>query len=238
MKIVFSVYSENRITEEKQLHFSDIIETEMSLSQIDEHLKLQDRYHSVLEGGQGLAFWDIYCFGDFVQDVIEKVKSIPVSEKSTNISYEPKVLIIQQFNPGNSDYIVYPEDDCFFYHISRFECGASGFGAIIALTQSDPIFAAIIVETIKYFVVKLWRIIFRNKNNDSNTQNNRIVYFKAKRFYSSFEQITNIDKENCSIVELKRITGGKYKVRVRTIDNEVFNVKSTSSGKIVNLSKV
>lgn len=183
MKVLFSVYLENRLTEEKQLYFSDIIETKLTISQIDKHLEVNDHFRSVLEAGQNLAFWDIYCYYNFTQDVINKIKNIPNAKTESPTIEEPTVLEIQELNPGNANAVFYSNiSECYFYRVTRVECGASGFSAIIAYIKDDPILSGTIVEVIKMMVVKLWRLIFRRKNIATTQYKRKMLYFHAKQF--------------------------------------------------------
>lgn len=236
MKILFSVYYEDRNTGTKELHFSNIIETEMSNSQIHEHLKLYDRFHSVLEAGKSLAFLDIYCFGDYVCDVVDKVRTIPQEKSKLVTTKEPSVMRIENYNPGNSDVVFYPAtDDYYFYRVSRYECGASGFSSVIAYIQKDPILATIIFELLKGIAVKLFTFLFSGKYTKKRLPDSQTIYFHTKRFYREFCKMTNTDRFNCQIVGLQRLKTGKFKVKVRTLKGEVYEVKANHKGKIYSL---
>lgn len=243
MKILFSVYSENRETEDCHLIFSEVVETEMTISKIDEYLEIYDLFRSVLEVGQNLAFWDIYCFGDFEQVVINKIKAIPITNTKMVALKEPTVLKIQEFDPGNADSPFYPNiNECYFYKVSRFECGASSFDAIIAYIQKDPILAGVIgsmlFEFCKMLVAKLYKFVNTKKGQDKILPTSQKFYFSAKKFYRNFQQITNVDRTNCQIVRIKKIKNGKFTIIVRTLNGEAFDIKATYSGKIENLNTI
>lgn len=52
---------------------------------------------------------------------------------------------------------------------------------------------------------------------------------------NNFKIITNIERADCQIVGLQKIKGGKFKVKVRTLNNEIYEVKATDKGKIETL---
>ena len=55
----------------------------------------------------------------------------------------------------------------------------------------------------------------------------------ADRFYRNFSIM--VTKEDCQIVKIKQLKNGKFKVRVRTILNETYDVKCNWNGKIISL---
>lgn len=85
-----------------------------------------------MEVGNNLTFWDIYCFFDISSEIIERINDIPRTNNPHFPVKEPKVLCVEEFEPGNADAPSYPEQSkCFIYKLSRYECGASGFDAIV-----------------------------------------------------------------------------------------------------------
>ncbi|MBR2405607.1 MAG: hypothetical protein IKB04_00960 [Clostridia bacterium] len=243
MKILFSVYSEDLDTEMRQLLFSDIIETEMTVPEIDNLLEIYDLFWSNLEVGQNLAFWDIFCFGEFEQELIDKIRMIPLAKTEVVTTAEPTILRIQEYDPGNTDSAFYPDiRKCYFYKISRYERGASSFGAIIALIQNDPILAGVvgsaIFETGKYLLSKLWKILFKKSDPQIFRSRRRTLYLRAKRFYVNFQKMTNINRDQCQIVGLERTRGGKLKVRVRTLHDGAYEIIATAKGKIEKLTLI
>ena len=242
MKIVFSVYLEDFETEKKQLKFCEIVETKMTMSQLDKHLQIYDGFRSVLEVGVNIAFWDIYCFFDITNDIIDKIKKIPRDEVHKRGVAEPCVIKLQKFDPGNADTPFFPDGDSYyFYRVSRFELGASALDAIVALIQNDPILvrvlSTIIFELIKNIWSKLCIKLFPGKEY-KNKYTKQTLYFSTKKFYRNFELIANINKSDCQIVGLQKIKGNRYKVRVRTIHNECYEIQSTFRGKILQLNLI
>ena len=84
-------------------------------------------------------------FFDNSFEIIERINDIPKSNRHHFPVKEPKVLCIEEFDPGNADAPCYPElGKCFVYKLSGYECGAS---LIISIVQ----FCAKFPYTIKVF---------------------------------------------------------------------------------------
>ena len=57
----------------------------------------------------------------------ERINNIPRTNSHHFPVKEPKVLCVEEVDPGNADAPCYPEQGkCFIYKLSRYECGASG----------------------------------------------------------------------------------------------------------------
>lgn len=245
MKILFSVYTEDHDTEERVLKYKTTIETDIEIEEIDSRLQLYDGFHSVLEVGNNLTFWDIYCFFDISSDIIERINDIPRTNSPHFPAEEPKVLCVEEFDPGNADAPCYPElSKCFVYKLSRYECGASGFDAIVVWASSHPwlmvFIGGFIWDITKCFVLSLRKTLRKmlgKKEREYNEQKRKqIVYFKVAKFYRNFSKMVNVAKFDCQIVYLKRIRGGSFEVHVRTVADEYYVVKCSCHGKIISLA--
>lgn len=237
MKVLFSVYFEDRSTETKTLHFVKAIETNMQFSQIEDFLELNDRFYSELEVSQNLAFWDIYCFDDFYVKVIEKICSIPVDKASKELLKEPSVLVIQHSDPSSASNSSYPSaEEALFYRIYRFECGASGFHTLIAYIQNDPVFAGVVGSAVYQIIDSIlaffWRLLPFDTSSGKRPYKKRKVYFSVKHFNQNFEELTGVEKADFRIVGLQKKRGGLFDVKVRIITGEKYKVVSTGKGKI------
>ena len=241
MKILFTVYKEEYDTGERMLEFTKTILTDMNIEEIDNGLQLYEGFHSVLEVGDNLTFWDIYCFWDITQDIIERINNISISKMSTISQKEPNVLHIEEYNPGNADTPCYPDrSKCFMYRLTRYECGASGFNEIVIWASNHPWLMVFIggfiwdiTKSIFTCIGKvLNNILGHKKNTRTIREHKQTVYFAVAKFYHNFSKMANLDKADCQIVYLKRIRGGNFEVHVRTVKNEHYVVKCTCSGKI------
>lgn len=243
MRIIFSVFTEDYNTQVRKLCFSKLIETSMTIEQIDSYLQIYDLFHSELEVGVNLAFWDIYCFGNFEQEIIGKIKSIPLSKSEKEIKKEPRILKIEEFDPGNTDVPFYPDlSTCYFYRVSRYECGASSFDAMVAYIVENSILSNVVSSVIFRLLEKMFSSIIEmfklDKKNKNRIRKRKKLYFSIKDFYKNFYQMTNIRKFDCQIVELNKKENKGYYIRVRTVKNECYEVEADYRGRIKSLCLV
>ena len=131
---------------------------------------------------------------------------------------------------------------CFVYKLSRYECGASSFDAIVVWASSHPwlmvFIGGLIWDITKCFVSNLWKTLKKmigKKGENNEPKRKQIVYFEVAKFYRNFSKIANVDKSACQIVYLKRIRGGSFEVHVRTEVDEFYVVKCNYTGKIISL---
>lgn len=244
MKILFSVYFEDHETDENELLYTRTVETNLKIEEIDTLLQIYDGFHSVLEVGRNLCFWDIYCFFANIDDLKEKISSIPAHTSEIKDYVLPEIIVIKCFNPGNSGSEFYPDDEnCFAYRIVRYECGASGFESIVMFAADHPWLMVFIGGAIWDFTKYLWNKLmklFKKRNSVVNKRNSheKTVCFSVKKCYQSFFEMTKIPYEDCQIVFLKRTKNNIFDVRIRTINNECFNMKCTRKGKITSMKPV
>ena len=234
MKIVFSIYLEDGETGRVFLKYSDVVETDLSIKQIDERLQLYDLFHSELTVGHTLSFWDIYFWGNIPNDIIDKVKSIPEVHSYRETYREPCFLRVGEFDPGNTDSAIYPDiGDCYFYRISRYERGASGFGTFIAKGIASPI----MISLVSSFIYDILRSLFKRKNREIDSK--RALYLlNVRKFWNNFCKATNLDKFSCQMVFLTRIDDGKYEIHVRNIQQECYQVVCDNRGRIESLKLI
>lgn len=245
MRILFSLYQENRETGDKVFLFDKLVETHLKIQEIDNLMQLNEGFRSVLVVGENLCFWDIYCLIDNEVEVKNAILRVPNSNDKKISHKNPKVFIVEEFNPGNSDCFFYPDEEtCFAYRMERYECGASGFELIVLWAASNPLhmifIGGFIWDMVKWGGIKICKKLFMaHKSGDTEQINlgKRKLYFHAEKFYKNFEKITNIPKFNCQIVFLERKDGCIYEIHVRTIKNEKFITTCHINGGILSLKK-
>lgn len=244
MKILFSVYKEDHETEEREFLFSKTVVTDIGIEEIDSRLELYEGFHSVLEVGRNLVFWDIYSFFVDEQELVRKINDIPIVEVEEKQAKEPKFLMLEEFDPGNADDASYPDvSRCFMYRIERYECGASGFETLIAWLLCHPFLMNLACsftwDMIKFFALSIgnwFRVWFGCKVNDRPERSSKKLYYlNCSRFYRDFSKAANVAKKDCQIVNIKPVKNGKFKVCVRTMSNETYDVKCNRNGKIISL---
>ena len=162
MKVLFSLYRENPETEESQLVHFRLLESTLTVEEIDGRLQLYEGFRSDLTVGERLCFWDIYCFFDDVEAVWARIEGIPVSPGASAPRRFPRAFILETFNPGNSDDPFYPDENaCAAYRARRFERGASGFEQVVLWAAGHSIemlfIGGAVWDTVKWIGSRLFR---------------------------------------------------------------------------------
>ena len=247
MKIVFSLYKEDYESAAKTLFFTKVVNTDLSLEQIDKILQVYDGFHSCLEGGQNILFWDIYSYFLDLDSLKERINSIPISiDNQPAVIERPIVLALEEFDPGSVSDPSYPKSHSYFLlQIKRYECGANSADAILWVAQfvsAHPILMIFISgqiwDTTKWLFEKISTLVAsRPKSNQSEkvSPNNRQLFFYPNKFFRNFKRLTSIKKRNYQIVGLAPKKQNYYIVHVRTLSNERYIVHCTYNGKIISL---
>ncbi len=202
MRILFTLYSEDYETANQALFFSKLINTNLDLKKIDGILKLYDGFHSTLEGGENILFWDIYSYFANLEVLKNKITAIPTSdEQNFSVNY-PKVLVIEHFSPGPVSTPNYPANNTYFsLHVTRYECGADSYDAIVMWASNHPwlmvFIGGFLWDMTKWMGVKVRKRIKERLmliNGKGTHREKRIVFFAIKQFYRNFEKMTSIKK--------------------------------------------
>lgn len=245
MRILFSLYQENRETGDKVFLFDKLVETNLKIQEIDDLMQLNEGFRSVLVVGENLCFWDIYCLIENELEIKNAILKVRNSYDKKFPYKSPKVFIVEEYDSGNSDGFFYPDEEtCFAYRMERYECGASGFGLIVLWAANNPLhmifIGGFIWDMTKWVGVKIYRKLFaahRSGDKEQISLGKRKLYFNAEKFYKNFEKITNIPKFNCQIVFLERRDDCVYVIHVRTIKNEKYITTCHMNGKILSLKE-
>lgn len=244
MIILFSVHNEDFETEESKLIYTKTVETNMPIAEIDALLQLYDGFHSVLEVGQNICFWDIYCYFENTDELQEKISSIPMDKVEPKEFILPKVLVIKEFDPESPESAFYPdENSCFAYRLTRYELGASSYEAIVMFASNHP-WLMVFIGGAMWDITKLLYSTFikliKRKTNVVNYRGSqkKTVCFSVRKCYRNFSHMTKIPEEDCQIVSLRRRYNNSFDVRIRTINNQCFSVRCTCKGKIVTIKPI
>lgn len=245
MRILFSLYQENRETGDKAFLFDKVVETHLKIQEIDDLMQLNEGFRSVLVVGENLCFWDIYSLIENEEEIKNAILKVPNSYDKKIPHTSPKVFVIEEFDPGNSDGFFYPDEEtCFAYRMERYECGASGFDLIVLWAANNPVhmifIGGFIWDMTKRVGIKIYRKLcgaFRSGDGEKISLGKKKLYFNSGKFYKNFEKITNIPKFNCQIVFLECKDDCIYEIHVRTIKNEKFITTCHINGKILSLNK-
>ena len=233
MKILLSLYEEDHDTGNHSLVFSKWISTDWNITQIDDYLELHEGFHSELTIGQNLSFWDIFCFFSNIQELVARIEKIPATMQEDTNPITPTFLRVSEYNPGNTDNAEYPDlHSVFLYSVSRYECGASGYEAVVYWMSTHPLEMMFIGGIVYDGCKSLLRKALRAVNVRFPGTSQRPMALRVKRLYKNFERITHIKTSECQIVKLKRMKTGVFSLIIRTSTNEKYKVQCLANGKI------
>jgi len=236
MKILMSIYNEEVFSDDHFLVFSEWVSTDWSIAQIQDYLELYEGFRSELTVGQNLSFWDIFCFYEDIQELIAKIKKIPIAVQENMDSVSPMFLRANEYDSNSEKCIEDSEDhNLFLYSIGRFECGASGYESIVYWMSAHPVemmfIGGLVYDACKSFLGK----VLEHFNIQFSQDTRRPVFLMIRQFYKNFEKITHIKAKECQIVKLKRMKTGVFSLIVRTSTNKQYKVQSLATGKIKSL---
>lgn len=239
MRILFSVFKEDIIDGKIEKKFEEMVETKASISEIDPLFDINDGFQSIMFVGKTLSFWDIYCFHNQEQTIIKRIKSITREKCSKKPrEKEPLLLLLNSYGPGDSKELSYPDPErCYFYQLSRFECGASGFGEIISYIKEDPVLASFIGGVLIEFI-RIVVNLFRKNNKINSKKKPAIIFLDVGNLKNCFSKITEIKKKDIQIVALQKFKKGKYVVNIRTASNSKYEVVTNRKGVIQSLQQL
>lgn len=230
MKILFSVYKEDKDSEEVTFVYRECIITDVTIQDIDKKLNLYDGFHYDLIVGQTICFWDIYCFFDDYNDIIDKIISITRVEEKENSYKESKVLLMEPYDPGDVGDAKLPDfEKTFLFKLNRYECGANSYEAVILWFCEHPLAFAMMYDSFKFAIRHIFRAL---KINTWDWMNKSYVYLNIDSFYKNFSKAVQKKREHCQIIYIHTNDRDDIDVTVRTIDGEKYYVKSNARGKI------
>lgn len=240
VKILFSVFNEDRETNKTEFIFSQEVETEWSIKQIETHFELFDLFRSSIIAGKNLCFWDIYLFSNDAQDIVLKIKQIPTMKTQTRIEViKSSFIVVEEFDPGNADSPQYPDWNSYtIYACDRFECGASSFYSFLVKIMEQPLTQGVITNFAYDVLKKIFVSIFCRQHDTQVGKNKKIYYLSLSRFYKNFSRAINMKTSNFQMISLKRLKLGNFRIRVRTIANEYYEVRCAFTGKIASFKLI
>lgn len=239
MRILFSVFTEDRETGNIEIITSVWVQTNWTAQQIDQHIGLFDGFRSNIVIGEHLSFFDYYCFFADVGALIQKIKSIPNHDKHDNHTHTPSVFRVHKFNPGNTDTPQYPSNSsCFLYNLERYECGVSGFTAIACWASAHPLemmfIGGLVYDFSKWAISRVLRC-FRLKTATTDT---RPLVLNTKKLYRNFSKATGICVDDCQITKFHRLRAGVFHVAIRTSEDKKYKLKCNANGTVESLEEI
>lgn len=239
MKILFSIYSEDRETESVELKKTIQLQTDWSAKQIDEHIALYEGFHSEIVIGDNLSFFDYFCFYADYEDLIGRIEAIPTINHVEERMVAPRVFRVKAFDPGRPIEPNYPENDNYYLlDLNRYECGASSYSAFVYWASSHPIEMAFIFNVVydfsKWFILRVLKYLKIIRYDRSI----RPMVLNTKKLYRNFSKAVNVTAKDCQITKINRVKVGSYHVKMRTSTGRRFKLRCSSSGEIESLEEI
>ena len=238
MRVLFSVYNENLVDGVSSKLYDEMVETAIPIKEIDPFGDITDGFKSMLFVGRTLSFWDIYCFHDQEQIIIQNIKSIPRSHVDTVVeAKEPSILIIQYHSDDVGMPISSEQRNYYYYQIDRFECGASSIGEVIAIICNNPWFVGILTgvaanQLTPFLHNKITKLLHINVQSGIEKNTQTTVRMNIDQLKKNFSKISGIKKTDYQIIDFEVKRFNNLELRIRTADNRIFEITATRAGMI------
>ena len=235
--IVFNVYEEERLTGSKDLRYSTLLKTNLTATEVVDSFEVYEGFSICVVEGIALSFIDFSCINISPESIKEKLKTVPTTDESPQISL-PSKCSIKIESESNDERLPRSKNEL-VYTYKGFECGASGFGeTIVQWVVTHPcemiFIGGWIWDRTKDLISFILKTIFK-KAVQSQSDLSAPILFSPKRFHKKLSQLINLDPLYFQILEISPIAQGKYNIVVRTIKNEKYEVVSTTNGDILSL---
>lgn len=239
MKILFSIYSEDRELETVELKKTIQLQTDWSVKQIDEHIALFGGFRSEIVIGDKISFFDYFCFYADYNDIIRRIEEIPKTSHAKELKGSPCAFRVEKFNPGAPHEPQYPQnEDYYLFDIDRYECGASSYDAIVYWASTHPFammfIGGLVYDFTKWFIKNILKHLGMIRYNSSI----RPVVLNTKKLYQNFSKTTNISTKDCQITKINHLKIGVYHVKIRTATGRRFKLRCTAGGAIESLEEI
>jgi len=233
MKILFSVYKEEFETSETDFIDSVWVQTDWSAEKINQYLGMHEGYRSEIVIGEQLSFIDYYCFFDNTDTLLKKIKSIPSCNDDVRCIRFPYVFRVRQTDAGAVDLPDYLHNkNSYIYALDHYECGASGFAAIVLWAASHPIemvfIGGVLYDFSKWTISKVMMLLGMKHSSIAI----RPIILNTKKLYRNFSKTTNINIRDCQITKINRLKTGVFHVKIYTGAGKRFKLRCYANGKI------
>lgn len=239
MKALFSVYIEDHETGNIELKESFWVQTNWSIEQIEKHIALYNGFRSEIAIGDNLSFFDYFCYFADYNEIISRIKEIPNNTIVENRRKNPCIFRVTKFDPGYADAPVYPQNQNYYlFEIDRYECGASGYEAIVYWASTHPLemvfIGGVIFDITKWFLSRVLRFFGLNKH----IKPARPEVLNTKNLYRNFSKVIKENVSHCQITKINRIKTGTFHVKMRTLTGKGFMIKCFWDGSIDSFEEI
>ena len=241
-RIVINVYDEDRDTGSQELIYTDVVITSLSASEVVDYFKVSEGFSAQVIEGQVLSFVDFSCITVSTEDIIKKVKELPLDAEKPVVTLPGRCII--HIKSETNEGVLSRSAAELVYTYSRFECGASGFAeTVVQWAKDHPIammFIGIYVGNLVnafWNKLKFWACKKRRKGA-FDFERNTPISFNPKKFQKNFSKMTNIEIFNFQLTGITPLHRGKHIVSVRTVKNKKYEVTVKADGSILSYNEV
>lgn len=241
-RVVINVYDEYRETNSQELIYTDVIVTSLSAVEIVDYFEVSDGFSVHIIEGQVLSFVDFSCITLPTEDVIKKVKELPLKDEEPVVDLPGRCTI--RIKSETNEELLSRNATELVYTYDKFECGASGFAeTVVQWAKDHPIEMMLIGIPVGNCVnafwskLKFWTCKKKRKGAFENEKNTPIS-FDPKKFQKSFSKMMNIEIFSFQLTGITPLHRGKHIVSVRTIKNKEYEVTVKADGSILSYKEV
>ncbi len=236
MKVSFNLYFGDIDKGEIEQYYHNVITTDVTVEKIKCAFDLIDTFEENIFVFDDLVFWDIITFGGPDTELISKIEKLPQSTDETKHHRLPWGIIRYD---SHEEFVEQPKPHRYYAREEhKFECGASGFGQFIEVVIG-PLAISIAANAIFDWIKRLKAEKQAKKKGIEFKDNFRryTVFTKYKKLYRNFEKATGISSFSCRVIEIDKNQKGSFKVKMRTLDNALYELEVNHKGQIISLNE-
>ncbi len=222
MKFLFSLYEQTVeyskiINKNNKFICEQSVETDLCLEDIIMCLNLNGYYDYAFYFCGNFVFCDIFYRGNVLKDVLPKVQSIPQSNSERSSNY-----IFYRYTNNNGRKVVIRGNDpkLLVFEYTEMRQGVGGNDFFITFVYPFIVNVLTSFNPVKRF--------FKNVEDPYEKR----ITFRFKKFYKNLSHALNMKVDNFHII-CEDSEGEKYRLIVRTNDNNCYTVLSYKNGSII-----
>lgn len=224
MKFLFSLYKQKvEYSKTKNINSKficeQLVETDLCLDDILTYLNLNGYYDYAFYFCGNFVFCDVFYQGDVLKEVLPNIQSIPQSSNKWSSNY---IFYRYTNNDGRKIAIRSSDPKILVFEYTEMRQGIGGNDFFIIFVY--PFIVNILTSIIPF------KRFFKNIGDIYEKR----ITFRFKKFYKNLSRALNMTVDNIHIIsaDLER---EKYRLIVRTNNNDCYSVFSHKNGTIISL---
>ena len=241
-RVVINVYDEDRETSSQELIYTDVVVTSLSAAGVVDYFEVSEGFYAHVIEGHVLSFVDFSCITVSSENIIKKVKELPLMDEEPVVDLPGRCTI--HFKSETNEELLPRSATELVYTYSRFECGASGFAeTVIQWAMDHPIEMMLIGIPVGNLVNAFWNklkfwICKKRRKGAFEYEKNTPISFDPKKFQKNFSKMMNIEFFGFQLTGITPLHRGKHMVSVRTVKNKEYEVTVKADGSILSYKEV